>query len=85
MPSLIRPPAGEFASDAIVALEGRPGIVQMRGLIGADGLPSGLIVSSATSPKLATGVLTAVRQMRWEPARLRGVPVDTSMTMEIRF
>jgi hypothetical protein len=85
MPSLVRMPSTEFVSDAIVALEGRPGIVQMRGLIGSDGLPRGLIVSSATSPELAAGALTAVGQMRWEPARLRGVPVDTSMTMEISF
>jgi hypothetical protein len=59
--------------------------VQMTGVIGDGGLPSGLSVSSATSPGLAVAVLAAVRQMRWEPARLRGVPVSTSMTLEIRF
>ncbi|SRR5260221_1484848 len=85
MPSLVQQPPGEFAFDALVALDGQPGIVQMRGLIGADGLPSGLIVSSATSPDLAAAALTAVSQMRWEPARLRGVPVITSITIEIRF
>jgi Carboxypeptidase regulatory-like domain/Gram-negative bacterial TonB protein C-terminal len=87
MPLLVQQPPGDFAFafDSIAALEGRPGVVQIRGLIGEDGLPSGLIVSSATSPELALAALTAVRQMRWEPARLRDVPVTTSMTMEIRF
>lgn len=85
MPVLVQPPPREFAFDAIVALEGRPGVVQLRGLIGSDGLPSGLIVSSATSPEVAVAALAAVGQMRWEPARWRGVPVDTSMTMEISF
>jgi len=85
MPLLVQQPPGEFALEAIVALAGRPGIVQIRGLIGDDGSPRDLIVSSATSSELAAAALTAVRQMRWEPARLRGVPVRTSMTMEIRF
>jgi hypothetical protein len=85
MPLLVEQLPGEFLLDAIVALAGRPGIVQLTGVIGDGGLPSGLSVSSATSPGLAVAVLAAVRQMRWEPARLRGVPVSTSMTLEIRF
>jgi len=85
MPLLVQQPSVESAFDAIVALDGRPGIVQMRGLIGDDGMPSGLVVSSATSSGLAATALTVVRQMRWEPARLRGLPVSTSITIEIRF
>jgi len=85
LPSLVRQPPGDLVLDALVALDGRPGIVQMRGTIGTDGFLSGASISSATSPELAAVALMAARQMRWEPARLRGVPVNTSMTLEIRF
>lgn len=85
MPLLVKPPPDEFALGAIVGLDGSPGIVQITGLIGSDGLPSRLIVNSATSPTLAAAALTAVLQMRWEAARWREVPVISAMTMEIRF
>ena len=84
-PSLIQQVPDELALQALVALDGRAGSVAMRGMIGTDGFPSGLRVSSATSSELAAAALVAAGQMRWEPARLRGVPVDTSITMEIRF
>ena len=84
-PSLVQQVPDELALQAFVALDGRQGSVQIRDMIGTDGFPNGLRVSSATSPELAAAALTAVGQMRWEPARLRGAPVDTSMTMAIRF
>lgn len=84
-PSLIQEVPDELALQALVALDGRPGSVAISGRIDADGFPTGLRVSSATSPELAAAALVAAGQMRWEPARLRGVPVDTSITMEVRF
>jgi hypothetical protein len=46
---------------------------------------SGVGVTSATSPGLAAAAVVELSRMRWEPARLRGIAVDTSVTIEMRF
>ena len=84
-PTLVPQPLGDVMVNALIALGRGTGIVEMTGTIGADGFLSGLSVSSATSPELASAVLLEVNRLRWEPARLRGVAVNTMVTMEIRF
>jgi len=85
--ALVPPPLGDVMVNALIALGRDTGIVEISGLIAADGggFMSGLSVNSATSPELAAAVLLEVGRMRWEPARLRGVAVNTSVTMDIRF
>jgi hypothetical protein len=85
MPSLVPQPLSEMMINALIALHGRTGVVQMSGVIASDGFMGRLSVNSATSPELAAAVVVEVGRMRWEPARMRGLPVDTSVTMEIRF
>jgi hypothetical protein len=84
LPSLIPQPLGEVMVNALMAVDGK-GTVEMTGTIGADGFLSGLSVSAATSPELAAAVLLEVGRLRWEPARLRGVAVSTSATIDVRF
>jgi hypothetical protein len=84
LPSLVPQPLGDVMVNALMAVDGT-GIVEMTGTIGADGFLSGLSVSSATSPELATAVLLEVGRLRWEPARLRGGAVTTSATIDVRF
>lgn len=85
LPSLLPQPLGDVMLNALLALDGGTGIVEMTGTIGVDGFLSGLSVNSATSPDLAAAALLEVGRMRWEPARLRGVGVITAVTMDIRF
>ena len=84
-PSLIPQPVGDVMVNALIVLGRGTGIVEMTGTIGADGFLIGLSVSSATSPELAAAVLAEVGRTRWEPARLRGVAVNTAATLDVRF
>ena len=86
-PSLVPSPLSDVMINAVTALHGGVGIVEIGGTIAADdgGFMSGLSVNSATSPELAVAVLAEVARMRWEPARLRGKPANTSVTIDIRF
>jgi len=85
LPMLAPQPLGEILLAALARLDGQPGIVEMTGTIAADGFMSGVSVSSATSPELAAAALAEATRLRWEPARLRGIPVNTSVTLDIRF
>jgi hypothetical protein len=87
LPSLIPPPLSDVMVNALIALGRDTGMVEISGRIAADGagFMSGLSVNSATSPELAAAVLLEVGRIRWEPARLRGVAVNTSVTMDIHF
>ena len=85
LPSLLPQPLSDVILNALIALDGGAGSVEISGTIGADGFSSGLGVNSATSSELAAAVLLEVGRIRWEPARLRGVAVNTSVTMDIRF
>lgn len=85
LPSLLPQPLSDVILNALIALDGGVGSVEISGTIGADGFSSGLGVNSATSPELAAAVLLEVGRIRWEPARLRGGTVNTSVTMDIHF
>jgi hypothetical protein len=84
MPMLIRQPLGEIMLNALTAPGGGERIVQLTGVIAADGFLGGLSVNSATSPELAAAALAEAGQTRWEPGRLRGVPVNTLVSVQIQ-
>jgi hypothetical protein len=84
MPLLIRQPLSEIMLNALTALGGGEGIVQLTGVIGADGFLGGLSINSATSPELAAAALAEAGRTRWEPGRLRGVPVNTLVSVQIQ-
>lgn len=83
MPSLIRQPLTEIMLNALTGLGGGQAIVQLSGMIAADGFLGGLSINSATSPELATAALAEAERTRWEPGRFRGVPVSTLVSVLI--
>jgi len=84
MPLLIRQPLSEIMLNALTAPGGGERIVQLTGVIAADGFLGGLGINSATSPELAAAALAEAGLMRWEPGRLRGAPVNTSVSVQIQ-
>lgn len=83
MPSLIRQPLTEIMLNALTGLRGGQAIVQLTGVIAADGFLGGLSINSATSPELATAALAEAERTRWEPGRFRDVPVSTLVSVLI--
>jgi len=84
MPLLIRQPLSEIMLNALTAPGGGERIVQLTGVIAADGFLGGLSINSATSPELAAAALAEAGLTRWEPGRLRGVPVNTLVSVQIQ-
>jgi hypothetical protein len=84
MPLLIRQPLSEIMLNALTAPGGGERIVQLTGTITADGLLGGLSIGSATSAELAAAALAEAGLTRWEPGRLRGVPVNTLVSVQIQ-
>jgi len=84
MPSLIRQPLSDIMLNALTAPGGGERIVQLSGMIAADGFLGGLSINSATSPELAAAALAEAGQTRWQPGRLRGVPVNTLVLVQIQ-
>ena len=84
MPLLIRQPLSEIMVNALTAPGGGEHIVQLTGVIAADGFLGGLSINSATSPELGAAALAEARLTRWEPGRLRGVPVNTLVVVQIQ-
>jgi len=84
MPLLIRQPLSEIILNALTAPGGGERIVQLTGVIAADGFLGGLSINSATSPELAAAALAEAGLTRWEPGRLRGVPVNTLVSVQIQ-
>jgi hypothetical protein len=70
--------------NALTAPGGGERIVQLSGVIAADGLLGGLSINLATSPELAAAALAEAALTRWEPGRLRGVPVNTLVSVQIQ-
>jgi TonB family protein len=65
---------------------GREGVVPIEALIGRDGTVHSVRVLSANiHPDFAVSAADAVRQWRFDPTLLNGVPVEVSMTVSIRF
>jgi periplasmic protein TonB len=60
------------------------GVVVLAALIGPDGRVHNLRVLSG-HPLLTQAALVAVRQWRYQPTLLNGVPVEVDTTVEVRF
>lgn len=61
------------------------GEVVLEGHIAVDGRPAGLRIVAATTPELGRAALTAASRERWEPAQVRGVPVELPLRVTIRY
>jgi|SRR5688572_10026188 len=65
---------------------GFSGVVPIEAVIGKDGSVSSVRVMSAqVHPDLAIAAANAVRQWRYQPTLLNGVPVEVVMTVTVRF
>jgi hypothetical protein len=84
MPLLLPQPLSEIMLNALTAAGAAEGIVQLTGVVAADGFLGATSINSATSPELATAALAEAGQMRWEPGRFRGVPVSTLVSVHIQ-
>jgi TonB family protein len=79
-PRRVIDPVQDFQAFRDLDVEGE---VTLEGRIGADGVLTSVRVLSTADAALANAALDAVRNMRWEPARLRGVPTDVPLTITI--
>lgn len=65
---------------------GLGGAVEVEALIGRDGAVSAVrVLSSQAHPDFAIAAADAVRQWRFSPTLLNGVPVEVMMTVSVRF
>lgn len=65
---------------------GLEGVVSMEAVIGVDGSVVSVHLSSAQiNPEFAASAVTAVRQWRFSPTLLNGVPVEVQMSVSISF
>jgi len=65
---------------------GLEGIVPMETVIGVDGSVVSVHLSSAQiNPEFAASAVTAVRQWRFSPTLLNGVPVEVQMSVSVSF
>jgi TonB family protein len=65
---------------------GREGVVPMEAIIGRDGsVVSVRVVSAQVHPDFAMAAVDAVRQWRFDPTLLNGVPVEVVMTVSVEF
>ena len=61
------------------------GTVVVHGEIGTDGYPIRMTVASDPGPEFDDVVLTALKAVHWEPARVRGSAVEGPIDMTIDF
>lgn len=65
---------------------GLTGVVPLEAIIGRDGTVSSVrVVSAQVHPDFAIAAVDAVRQWRFTPTLLNGVPVEVLMTVSLRF
>ena len=64
---------------------GLEGTVVVEGRIGTNGVASDLKVTSDVHPALASAAVKAVQAERWEPGRVRGVPIEVPLRMTIDY
>ena len=65
---------------------GFEGVVPMEALIGVEGgVTSVRVISAQVHPELAKAAVDAVRQWRFSPTLLNGVPIEVSMTVAVQF
>ena len=78
-----RPPITIYPFDLRDA--GIQGTVVVEGRIGADGFAQGLQAVASAHPRLTRLAISELEQQRWQPARVRGVPVDVPLRITIDF
>lgn len=81
-PQLIRKVAPEYPKKA--RKEHVEGVVRLHVVIGKDGVPRELTVITGDS-LLAPAAIKAVQQWRYEPALLKGSPVEVDTTIDVNF
>ena len=65
---------------------GLEGVVPMDAIIGVDGsVLSVRVLSAQVAPGFAASAVTAVKQWRFTPTLLNGVPVEVQMTVSVSF
>ena len=65
---------------------GREGIVPLEAIIGLDGTVTSVrVLSAQVHPDFAIAAVDAVRQWRFTPTLLNGLPVEVVMTVSVRF
>ena len=72
----------EYPSTA--KIRGIEGTVVLDAVIGLDGLIKGLSVRTG-HPLLAESALEAVRQWRYRPTTVNGIPVEVQTDMQVTF
>jgi TonB family protein len=81
-----RPVWGREASYTDEALAAKVhGVVTLQVHVGADGRPGAIEVKHGLPAGLTESAITAVREMRFEPATLEGKPVASELTLNIGF
>jgi outer membrane biosynthesis protein TonB len=61
------------------------GDVVLEGHIGIDGQARGIRVVSAPDPELARAALSVVGEERWQPARIRGAPLEVPLRVTVVY
>jgi TonB family protein len=65
---------------------GREGLVPIDAIIGRDGTVTSVrVLSAQVHPDFAIAAVDAVRQWRFSPTLLNGLPVEVVMTVSVRF
>lgn len=64
---------------------GSEGTVFLEAIIGTNGYVRGLQVMQPADAEFGRAAMDAVNEWQFEPTRLHGVPVDTSMRVTVRF
>jgi protein TonB len=64
---------------------GIEGTVRLQGIIGTDGSIQGLRVLGSIDPELTRAAVDAVRQWKYSPSLLNGVPVETLTNIDVDF
>lgn len=74
------------AYPAAAQTAGIEGTVLLQATIGVDGTPLSITAMSKTTPEeLVQAAMEAVRQWRYEPTRLNGVPVEVVTVIAVSF
>jgi hypothetical protein len=61
------------------------GTVVVEGRVGTNGMVRAVRVVSADHPALATAAIASLRETRWKPARVRGVPVEAPLQLTVEY
>jgi TonB family protein len=85
-PELISSPKPAYPP--LARLGGIQGIVKLIGVIGTDGTVGSLSPDSSvgsSNPELIQAAMGAVKQWRYRPAMLNGVPIEVSISIQVEF